>query len=497
MIWLILCSQALAGGAVLEDARGVALDVATYGDDGPVDRRGAWWADIEDTGLQKVLQDGLPSNPDLRAAEARVDLARANTWMSLSALLPSIALEATTQEAPTDAMGLNPGAASIPNYGDAFASLGTLLADLAAATGADPSNVPDFSGAETSMPDTFRQSSAMLKGAWTVDVFGRQTMTTMASHKDARAARSAAHAQHQATTALLASAWYNVVAAREQSRVVEEQVQTAQSLLDIVQLRYERGEGSALDVLQQRQQLAGTKALLPRARAGQTAAEGLLSAAMGKQRPAALPASSGWPDLPSAPGLGHPRRLVDDRPDVQAAVRSAEATRLRHGAAYSALAPTLTLTGQYGRQYLTLDETESVDTWGVGAVATMPLFAGGRTHAGIRAARAAKQVAAMELQSTVLAAVQQVESAIAGETAASETLEAVKLQAAAARDALTESKAHYLQGLAPYVSVLAALAADQAAQLALLDAHRSRLDARINLHLALGGQWRVPQESSP
>ena len=77
MIWLILCSQALAGGAVLEDARGVALDVATYGDDGPVDRRGAWWADIEDTGLQKVLQDGLPSNPDLRAAEARVDLARA------------------------------------------------------------------------------------------------------------------------------------------------------------------------------------------------------------------------------------------------------------------------------------------------------------------------------------------------------------------------------------------------------------------------------------
>ena len=86
--------------------------------------------------------------------------------------------------------------------------------------------------------------------------------------------------------------------------------------------------------------------------------------------------------------------------------------------------------------------------------------------------------------------------AIAGETTASETLEA-KLQAAAARDALTESTAQCLQGLAPAVSVLAALAADQAAQLSLLDVHRSRLDARINLHLALGGQWRVPQESSP
>jgi len=496
MIWLILCTQAMAGSAVLEDARGVALDVATYGDDAAVDRHDSWWTNIKDPGLQQVLRDGLPSNPDLRAAEARVDLARANTWVSLSALLPNVAFEATTQEAPTDAMSLNPGAASIPNYGDAFASLGTLLTDLAAATGGDPSDVPDFTGSGDSLPDSFRQSSAMLKGAWTVDVFGRQTMNTIASHKDARAARSAAHAQHQATTAMLASAWYNVVAAREQSRVVDEQVQTAQALLDIVQLRYERGEGSALDVLQQRQQLAGTKALLPRARAGQVAAEGMLSAAMGIQRPTSLPASSGWPSLPAAPGLGHPRRLVDDRADVQAAIKSAEAARLRHGAAYSALAPTLTLTGQYGRQYLTLDETESVDTWGIGAVATMPLFAGGRTHAGIRAARAAKQVAKMELQSTVLTAVQQVESAIAVEGAAGETLEAVQLQAKAARDALTESKAHYLQGLAPYVSVLAAFAADQAAQLALLDAHRSRLDARINLHLALGGQWRVPQESS-
>ena len=497
MIWLLFCAQAVAGSAVLEEARGVALDVATYGDEGPVNRRELWWGQIADPGLQQIIGQGLSSSPDLLAAEARVDLAKANTWMSLSGLLPTIAFEAATQEAPTDAMSLNPGAAGIPNYSEAFESLGVLLSDIAAATGQDPSAVPDFGGtSNASMPDSYRQSSTMLKGAWAVDLFGRQTMSTIASHKDARAAGAAAQAQHQATAGLLASAWYNVVAAREQSRVVQEQVQTAQALLDIVQLRYERGEGSALDVLQQRQQLAGTKALLPRARAGQTAAEGMLSSAMGGQSRATLPASSGWPELPPAPGIGSPRRLVDDRADVQAAVRSVEAARLRHGAAYSALAPTLTLTGQVGRQYLTLDDTQSVDSWGIGAVATMPLFAGGRTHAGIRAARAAKQVATMELQSAVLSAVQQVESAIVAEAAAEETLDAVKLQAKAARHALDESKAHYLQGLAPYVSVLAALSADQVAQLSLLEAHRSRLDARINLHLALGGQWRAPEEPS-
>ena len=181
--------------AVLEDARSVTLEVATYGDDAAVDRQGAWWADIADTGLQEVLQDGLPSNPDLRAAE--VDLAQANTWVSLGALLPSIALEATTQGAPTDAMGLNPGAASIPNYGEAFASLGTLLGDLAAITGADPNGMPDFSGAGPACA-TPSAGFAMLKG-----VVGR---CLRASDDDdgepqgCRAARSAAHAPQATAT---------------------------------------------------------------------------------------------------------------------------------------------------------------------------------------------------------------------------------------------------------------------------------------------------------
>ena len=498
MTWLLMMSlPVLAEGAVTEKARSFALDVASYGDDAAVDRSTAWWPEVDDPGLREVLRIGLRANPGLKAAEARADLARAGMWASLGGLLPLLSFEAATQEAPTEAMSLNAGAAGMPNYSEAFASMGAVLGQVAAATGVDTSGLPDFSSStSTSLPDTFRQSSAMLKGAWTVDLFGRQTMATMAAQRDARGAQSAAHAQHQATASLLASGWYNVVAAREQARVVEEQVVTAQSLLDLVQLRYERGEGSALDVLQQRQQLAGTQALLPRARASQVAAEGLLLAAMGGQAATVLPKATSWPELPPPPPIGPASRLVDDRPDVQAAIRAAEAARLRHGAAYSSLAPTLTLTGQVGKQYLTLDDTQSVDTWGLGAVATMPLFAGGRTHASIRAARAAKQVAQMELQATVLGAVQQVETAIASERAARQTLEAVTIQAEAARNALEESKAHYLQGIAPYVSVLAAVGADQAAQLALIQAHRGRLEARVNLHLALGGPWRAPKEAS-
>ena len=76
-------------------------------------------------------------------------------------------------------------------------------------------------------------------------------------------------------------------------------------------------------------------------------------------------------------------------------------------------------------------------------MATLPLFAGGRTHAGIKAARADRTLPACSCRSSVLNAVQQIESAIAAETAAEQTLDAVRTQVESARTALTETRRRY------------------------------------------------------
>ena len=131
---------------------------------------------------------------------------------------------------------------------------------------------------------------------------------------------------------------------------------------------------SCTDVLlQQRQQLASSEALLPRAQAGLTAAHGRLAIGLGQSPSATLPESNGWPEMGPTPSVGSPERLLVDRADVRAAVRQLESATAKRSAAYASLAPTLTLTGQYGRQYLTVDDTEDVENWGVGAVATLPL----------------------------------------------------------------------------------------------------------------------------
>jgi NodT family efflux transporter outer membrane factor (OMF) lipoprotein len=494
---LLIAALAQAGSPATEEARSLVDGVARYGDEQTVNRTSPWWQDVDDPGLHAILERGLSQNLDLLSADARVVLAKARTWQSLGALLPTIALEYSTQEAPTDGMGLSPFTASMPNYTEAFASLGEMLAGVGAATGMDPADVPDFSGGETAEPpDTYTQSSAMVKGSWLIDVFGKQTMTTMAAGKEARATNEGRAATMRSLSAQLGSAWYDLVAAREQLRIVKEQVDAAQEMLELVELRYARGEGSALDVLQQRQQLASTQAMLPRARAGLVAAHGMVAIGLGEAPSFELPQSSGWPDVGDSLAIGLPSRLIDDRADIRSAIHQLESAQLQRGAAIAGLAPTLTLTGQYGRQYLTMTETEDVDNWAVGALASMPLFGGGRTHAGIKAARAGRDIAQMQLRATILGAVQQVETAIAQETAARETLDAVYIQADAAEKAWKESRTHYLQGLTPYVTVLASHAANQAAQLALVDAQRGRIQARIQLHSALGGTWMSSGETN-
>ena len=337
----------------------------------------------------------------------------------------------------------------------------------------------------------------MLVGNLPIDFTGRQVHGYLASRHNAVGAVHD-HAASRLTLSLrIANGWYDLVATRRQAEIVGEQVKANKEMLELVQLRYEGGDATSLDVLQQRQQLATTQTLLPTAQAQVVAAQQALAVAMGKPPGTALPPSNKLPSLGPAPALSTSDRLMVDRPDLAAAVSRLDAARLERTGAVLGLAPTLGLTGSAGRQFLKMDETDHVDTWSVGAGLSVPLFSGGRAHAGIKAATAKRDLAQAQLRSRVLAIVQEVQTADTQERATEKALEAAERRNKAAVAALKESRSRYLEGLVPYVNVLTALAASQAAELALLDAQRTRLRARIRLHGALGGTWTktpLPEE---
>ncbi len=496
----LLVGVAHADTPATSEARTLLRAMGDFPDQAPTSGSGTpWWESISDSTLHTLVRDGLQHNPNMRATQERIILARANTWQSLSGMLPTISADLQGQIQPTDGLGLSPMTSTMPDYGAAFEGLAQFMAQMAETTGQDPATLPSVDvGGGKEPPDTYRQGSIMLNGSLPIDFTTRQLHGYLASRHEVTASRAEVAAQRVMLSGQLADAWYDLVAARQQVNLIEAQASANQELLELVQMRYESGEGTALDVLQQRQQLAGTEALLPRARGSLTAAQQIMNILTGRAPGSPLPESTGLPDVGPAPAKPHPARILIDRPDLAQAIAKLDAARLNRTSTFLSLAPTLGLTGSVGRQYLRLEETDHVDTWSVGGALSIPLFAGGRTHAGIRAATAQRDMAAEGLRGQVLAVVQQLNTAHTQDEAAAESLEATQRQRTAAQNAYTESRSRYRQGLIPYVNVLMALGAHQAAELAFLDAQRARLRARVQLHTARGGTWaRRYQEVTP
>ena len=105
-----------------------------------------------------------------------------------------------------------------------------------------------------------------------------------------------------------------------------------------------------------------------------------------------------------------PSQLVAQRPDVLQAEANLHAASAQIGIATANRLPNITLTANAGSTALALDQvfTSGTGFWGLGAAATAPIFQGGTLLHQERAAKAAYVQAAEQYRSTVLTAFQNV-----------------------------------------------------------------------------------------
>ena len=477
MIALMLMTLAGPPAAAAEhpdDVADAALDGASFsrGVQGPVSDE-PWWPDLSDGSLNELLAMTFDDNADLRAAWARVEQSRGRQIQALSALSPTVSFDASITGAPTDTFGFGFDIPEIPGQPE-----------------------------EEQPPEVYYSSTAFLKGQWVLDVFGKSAFSASASRYDVLASEGNTQAQRLAVASQVAGAWYDVVAARERLSIVESQLQLGEELLELVELRYEGGEATALDVLQQRQQLANSKVQLPAVRLQLESAEQRLALLTGRtplELKTTLPEGGALPELGGPPAVGTPDDLLYNRPDLQAAWSTAKAARARRVSAALGYTPTVSVSGQIGQQGIVglsepYDEWNTLDSWSVTGALSIPIFNGGRTTGALKDARYGETAALESLRAAALTAVQEVEGALLQDAQMSEQRAAWDENAAAARLSFEESRARYIEGLTTYVNVLNALNAAQAAELNALQAHRDQLSARIQLHTALGGGWAMVGE---
>lgn len=415
-------------------------------DEEPSQALGRWWKRFDDPELNVLMRRTLTENFDLHAAWARLKQADAAAVQAGAPLLPSLS-----------------GSVSARRNRFLFAGA--------------------FSGQATAV-------EASIAASYEVDVWGKLHARAKAATLERDAARDDLESVAMTLSANVATTWFDLILQQARRELLEKQLETNELFLELVTLRFEQGQTAALDVYQQRQQVAATRSQLVLVTSAEKALRHQLAVLTG-QAPGTLDVSApdDLPQVPPVPEQGVPADLLFNRPDVRAARRRVAATDHRVGAAIADRFPALQLTASASLQHNSLSEQVLSPLWNLLADLMVPIFEGGRRRAEVERLKGVLHERVANYGNTVVTAIMEVQNALIREQQRRLSVEHLEEQVDASEKQLREARSRYSHGLSDYLPVLTALRTLQSAEQSLLEARRQLLTHRVDLYRAMGGDW--------
>ncbi|MEM8936307.1 MAG: efflux transporter outer membrane subunit [Pseudomonadota bacterium] len=433
-----------------------------------------WVAAFEDDALDALIEEAIAQNNDLLRFASDLDRANALAAAALGARLPTLNGSFNSSRS---AIVANPAVAA--QSGNAQGQADGDAASVEAGGGSTGRlYINDFSlGGQL---------------GWEVDVWRRLRDSHKAAINDALAAEANYYGARLSIAGRVAQAWFSLIETRQQRELATRDVDARTSSLAVTERRYQRGLSSSLDLRLSRSALANSQAALAQAKQLESEAARLLEVLLGRYPAAEIEAAASLPALPSLEGAGAPSDLLVRRPDILAAEARMEAAGLRARVARKELLPQITLTTQVstsGPNIADLIDPERL-AGSIAAGLTQPIFAGGRLLANARGARASAQAAVFDYAQIVLTAFEEAETALAAEDFLADREAALKVafEEAAAAEKLTERR--YASGAASIFNLLDAQTRRISNESQYIAAQRQRVANRVQLYLAIGGDFR-------
>ncbi|MBI4290225.1 MAG: efflux transporter outer membrane subunit [Betaproteobacteria bacterium] len=407
-----------------------------------------WWRSFGSAELSGLIDAALRASPDMAIAAERVRQAEAQARIAGSTLFPALNFSAATARRETRPQG-------------------------------GPS-----SGADS--------SSATLSASYEVDLWGRNAADVRAAESSLRATRFDQETVRLTLVAGVANAYFQVLSLRARLVVARENLAIAERVFKVVDARARNGAVSPLDVARQQAAVLAQRAAIPPLELQERQTLFALAILLGRQ-PEGFDAAASSVAAVLVPRIapGIPAELLVRRPDLASAEAQLAAANANVAAARAALLPSISLTGSAGLASDVLLNFLSAPTAAltIGASLLQPIFDGGRLRAQVDVAASRERELVENYRKFILAALADVESALA---AASRSVDQEALQEQVlvqARLALRIAEVRYREGADDLLTVLDAQrtlfqAQDQLAQIRL-----SRLQASVGLFKALGGGW--------
>ncbi len=424
-----------------------------------------WWQQFNNPIINQLVEQALQHNYDLKLAAANVLESQALLDSAFAGFWPSLNLGYTPQRN--------------------FISTATRFTGNGAGGFISNSSSGQFSS----------RHAVTLLLSWQLDLFGRLRHAYSAAQADLVALEKDREALTNSLIANVLRQYVELMINIQRLQVAKQIVASRELTLATVDRRYRRGVSgaSAVDVRLARENMLSAQANQTAMELNVELASHALDLLLGQ-----VPVSRCYEDskLTRLPVLdkqitGIPVHLLDRRPDLKAAEFRTIANKQRIGVAMADLYPDLTLSGRLGTNTNSLSQFLSIDNLiaSVAGELVTTLFQGGRLRAQVVAAQARLQAQAAQYSQIVLTAVREVEDALVSNRLLDQRIAQINLQLSEAKQAETLAKQRYGRGIESLLVVLETERRRQTAEDLRLQVEQQRWNSRINLYLAIGGEW--------
>lgn len=335
---------------------------------------------------------------------------------------------------------------------------------------------------------------AGLGASFEVDLWRRLSDRQRAAELDLAAREARLAAARREVAGETAAQYFTVMEATQLLEVAGRRLANAIESRDIVASGYRQGLNDALDLYLARNQVERERANLALAEQDRVEAIAELELTLARYPGGGLAIEGALPVIAEPVPAGLPSGLLTRRADLEAAWLDLLAADADLAAAHKARFPSLSLVGNAG---VASDELGALldggaSTWSLSFGLVQPLFEAGRLKAREAQALAAVRLAEQAWLELVYRAFADVENAVSRAVSLADRYDALLEAEKNSRAALELALEQYQRGLVTYTTVLESQRQAFDAESTVVSLRNQRLQNRIALHLALGGEFATP-----
>ena len=443
-----------AGGAPFANAEGGAHTAPAIA---------RWWEAYDDPLIDTLMREALAANRSIAAARARLAQAQA------------LVAARRRERGPTGSAD-----AGYARTRPAIAAFGV--------------DVPGFEAQDIDLFDLG------LSASWELDLAGGQRRAVEAALAEAEGSAAALADVRLSILNRTVQAYCALRAAQAELALVAEEAAAADGIVRLVEQQRALGAASDLEVEQSRSARAQLAALVPALEADAEAALAEIAVLTGRERAALGPALTGpgaIPQLALPVRLADPGAVIRQRPDIRAAERRLAAATADIGVAAAELFPRISLLGNIGFQ-ANAPDAFGVDsfTYGIGPLVSWSFPDRARIRARIAQREGKRDEVLADYEATVLAALGDVETALARHRRARQEMAVLGGIARQAAEIARLTRRRYDLGTETLIAVLQAERDRLAARRALAGAETRLAQSHAVLSTALGLGWEPARPSA-